>query len=511
MPASILWYDLETFGRDPAHDRIAQCAMLRTDENLVQMEEPMVLYCKPPLDYLPDPEACFVHGLSPVRIAETGRTEYECARVILQQMSQPATTVAGYNSIQFDDEFIRYLLYRNLFEPYRREWEHDNARWDVLNLMRAVHDLKGDGLVWPVREDGMISYRLEDLARENGIVEQAHDALGDVRAMVELVRRIRERHPKLYAWYYRFRRRSELQELVNLPDRSGMLLHTAPYAGEGIWNTTIIAPLGMVDGSRHDLAVFDLRHDPSGLVDLSEDELVEALEEAERSGSIPVYSIRLNRCPYLAPPSVLEEDRARIMGIDPKLCKARLRLLDESKKLRERLVRAHVRRQERYLLQEDDGTGFAADATDPEYALYEGFFSNEARAGLGRLHSMLEREGPEAAKRWFVAELAAYRQWQTSDTPSTLHPFSDRRLPPLIGRFLARNFPETLTASEKARWLEYCRARLQLPPRAKATQLADYDRLEEKYRGLAPDDTRRIILGELLAWKRRVTAALEPA
>ena len=110
MAPSILWYDLETFGTDSRHDRIAQFACIRTDESLEETEEPVKLYCRPSMDYQPHPEACKVHGITPQTAWELGLSEYEFASRILLELSRPATTAAGYNSIQFDDEFIRNLL-----------------------------------------------------------------------------------------------------------------------------------------------------------------------------------------------------------------------------------------------------------------------------------------------------------------------------------------------------------------------------------------------------------------
>jgi exodeoxyribonuclease-1 len=38
--------------------------------------------------------------------------------------------------------------------------------------------------------------------------------------------------------------------------------------------------------------------------------------------------------------------------------------------------------------------------------------------------------------------------------------FTDKRLPEMLFRYRARNYPETLNADEQAQWLEHCRARL---------------------------------------------------
>jgi len=142
MPPSILWYDLETFGLEPRYDRIAQFASLRTDDNLESLDDKTLLYCRPTPDYLPNPLSCLVHGITPQYASGAGLSDYDLARALRAAMCAPGTTTSGYNSLQFDDEFVRNLLYRNLFDPYEREWRNGNSRWDLIDLMRAARDLR---------------------------------------------------------------------------------------------------------------------------------------------------------------------------------------------------------------------------------------------------------------------------------------------------------------------------------------------------------------------------------
>jgi len=189
MSNTILWYDLETFGLNPQYDRIAQFACIRTDENLEEIDEPIRIYCKPTLDYLPAPSACKVHGITPQMALELGIDEYDFALKIHEEFSVPGTTTAGYNSINFDDEFIRHLFYRNLLDPYEREYANGNSRWDLINLVRAAHDLRPDGIVWPQDNDGYPVFKLEALTKANGLLhESAHDALSDIRATIAMAR-----------------------------------------------------------------------------------------------------------------------------------------------------------------------------------------------------------------------------------------------------------------------------------------------------------------------------------
>ncbi len=178
---SFLFYDLETFGINPQVDRIAQFACIRTDEELQIIEDPVVLYCKITADYLPDIEACILTGITPEETLEKGLCENEFIDRINAIFSVPKTCVLGYNNVRFDDEFIRNALYRNFYDPYRREWADGNSRWDLIDMVRLTHDLRPGNITWPLNEDQKPSFRLEDLAKANHLTDMAsHDALVDV-------------------------------------------------------------------------------------------------------------------------------------------------------------------------------------------------------------------------------------------------------------------------------------------------------------------------------------------
>jgi DNA polymerase III epsilon subunit-like protein len=188
VSSSLFWYDYETTGIDPRRDRPLQVAGIRTDENLNEIGEPLNIYCQPSEDILPHPAACLVTGITPGRLAEQGLSEAEFMTRIHAELAQPGTCGVGYNSLRFDDEVTRYSLYRNFFDPYAREWQGGNSRWDLIDLVRCAYALRPEGIVWP-EEDGRVTLKLERLTAANGIAHgQAHDALSDVRATTALAR-----------------------------------------------------------------------------------------------------------------------------------------------------------------------------------------------------------------------------------------------------------------------------------------------------------------------------------
>src|SRR5690606_35008473 len=124
----------------------------------------------------------------------------------------------GYNTIRFDDEVTRYLLWRNLRDPYAREWQNGCGRWDLLDVVRMVHALRPEGIQWPRKDDGSVSFKLEDLARANGILhESAHDALSDVRATIGLARLIKRLQPRLFDFALGLHKKDRVMQELALP------------------------------------------------------------------------------------------------------------------------------------------------------------------------------------------------------------------------------------------------------------------------------------------------------
>ncbi len=203
---SFFWHDYETFGAVPRRDRPAQFAGVRTDADLNEIDAPLMLYCQPAPDYLPEPEACLLTGILPQTCLEEGVPEHAFADAIEAQLARPGTIGVGYNSIRFDDEVTRHLFWRSLIDPYAREWQNGCGRWDLLDVVRCMRALRPEGIEWPSHADGKPSFRLGDLTQANQLEHgAAHDALSDVRATLALARLVRQRQPRLWDFCLRLR------------------------------------------------------------------------------------------------------------------------------------------------------------------------------------------------------------------------------------------------------------------------------------------------------------------
>lgn len=429
-PRSIFWHDYETWGAEPRRDRPCQFAGVRTDEDLNVIDDPVVIFCQPTPDYLPHPEACLVTGINPFEALEKGLPEAEFCRRIAGQFSQPNTCVAGYNSIRFDDEVTRHMLYRCFYDPYEREWKNGNSRWDIIDLVRMTHALRPDGIAWPQKEDGTPSFRLENLTAANGIEHVgAHDALADVQATIGMARLVKKEQPKLYDWLYQLRNKNKVKPLLDL-NRKDMLLHVSGMFPASRGCLAVVMPLMLHPVNQNGIVVFDLSQDPDTWLDLDPADIRHRLfsrsaELAEDEERVALKTVHINKCPALAPLATLGEDARQRYGID----------LDRCAQHREKLL-ADVALQAK-LRQVFAEPGLEA-VTDPDHMLYSGgFFADQDRRLMDDIR---------------IATGEALRDMAP--------PFQDPRLPEMLFRYRARNFPDTLDTAEAQRWQTWCAQQL---------------------------------------------------
>jgi len=445
---SIFWYDYETTGINPRSDRPLLVAGIRTDLELNEIGEPVNLYCQPSDDILPHPVACAITGITPAILAEKGLAEADFMTRVHAQLAAPGTCGAGYNTLRFDDEMTRYSLYRNFFDPYAREWQGGNSRWDLIDVIRTAYALRPEGIEWP-QQDGRVTLKLERLTEANGIDHgQAHDALSDVRATIALARRVREKLPKLYEWLFQLRSKQRVMDQVRLLQPmvhiSGRFSAERHYLG-------VVLPLAWHPRNRNALIVCDLGLDPQGLLDLDADTLRQRLytrreDLAEGELPVPLKLVYINRCPVVAPLNVLRtEDRERL-HLDMNIYQERaLRLTDAQEVWRDKLAAIYAEE------------GFAS-SSDPEQQLYDGFIGDRDR----RLCEQVRTAEP--------AQLAR-QQW----------PFDDHRLPELLFRYRARNFPDTLNSEEQQRWQLFCQQRLSDPEWGAPNTLAAFKQAKQEF------------------------------
>lgn len=423
---TFLFHDYETFGTSPALDRPAQFAALRTDADFTTIGEPEVFYCKPADDYLPQPEAVLITGITPQVARAKGENEAAFAKRIHDLFTVPNTCVVGYNNVRFDDEVTRNIFYRNFYDPYAWSWQNHSSRWDLLDVMRACYALRPEGINWPENEEGLPSFRLEHLTKANGIEHSnAHDAMADVYATIAMAQLVKAKQPKLFAYLYSHRSKQKLATLIDVPQMKP-LVHVSGMFGAARGNTSWVAPLAWHPENRNAVIMVDLAGDMSPLLELDADALRERLytpkSELGDDAAVPVKLVHLNKCPVLAQANTLRPEDAERLGIDRQRCLDNLQILRDYPQVREKVL-AIFAEAEPFVPSEN------VDAQ-----IYNGFFSDADRAAMKIL---LETE--------------------PRNLPALDITFADARIEKLLFNYRARNFPGTLDEEEQQRWLAHRR------------------------------------------------------
>ena len=435
MIRSFYWHDYETFGVDPVHDRPSQFAGVRTDADLNIIEDPLVIFCKPTDDYLPSPEACLITGITPQKAMEEGFPETEFIAQINEAFSQPGTCVVGYNSLRFDDEVTRHTLYRNLRDPYAREWQNGNSRWDIIDMVRLTYALRPEGINWPRKEDGSPSFKLEALTTANGIAhEAAHDAMSDVEATLAVAKLIKEKQPKLFDFVLKNKDKHSARSMLDTAAMKPVFHISAKYpATRGC--CAMVAPLADHPTNKNLVIVYDLREDPSELINATPEQIRERVFTSQaqlgETKRFPLKSVQLNKCPVLAPANMLttlSAERLAELELNGETLRANLALLRKATGLAARIAEAFDQPHE-------------GDLTDPDEQLYAGGFISPA--DRSELNRVLQTPPEGLVEETFN--------------------FKDERLQELLFRYRARNYPDSLTSEEAERWEEFRSKRLMAP------------------------------------------------
>lgn len=420
---TFLWHDYETFGATPILDRPAQFAAIRTNIELEPIGEPLNWYCQPPTDILPHPVASLITGLTPQEALNKGVTEAEFAKFIHAEMMEPNTCVAGYNSIRFDDEVSRNLFYRNFYDPYEREYKNNNSRWDLIDLVRMCYALRPQGIEWPLREDGMPSFKLEHLSHANQVMhEGAHEALSDVLATIGLARLVKKRQPRLFDWALAMRNQHTIIKMLD-PTNPEPVLHTSSRIPASRGCTTMVLPLSIFPDRAKSIIVYDLMTDPEVLIDSTADDISDLVfisnaDLPEGIERIPLKAIHCNHVPMIAPVSVLKGVDCSRIELDYERC------MQNAEKLKMALPELRTK------IMDVFSPHPRGDVHDPDHMIYAGgFFSRDDRNLMNKiLATPAEQLGQLDIK------------------------FNDSRLTQMLFRYRARNYPETLSAEENQQW-----------------------------------------------------------
>jgi len=427
MQSTFYFYDLETTSFSARSGRIMQFAGQRTDMDMQPIGEPDNILIKLTPDILPDPDAIMVTGITPQATLADGITEAEFLRYFYETIAIPNTIFTGYNTVRFDDEFMRFTNYRNFYDAYEWQWQDGRSKWDILDVVRMTRALRPDGIQWPFSSDGKAVNKLEPIASINKLEHQkAHDALSDVYATIAVAKLIKEKQPKLFEYLLSMRDKRKVENLVGSGEP--FVYTSGRYNGE-FAKTTVAVSVAQHPSQKGTVLVYDLRQDPEPFAKLSAAKLAELLKKyrfEEGEIRLPVKLLQSNRCPAVAPVAVLTKDDKERLQIDDATITAHFEKLRSLADFGDRLQEA-VRINEKARQ-----SSLMVDIQNVDAQLYDGFFGDGDKTKMRVVRAADENS---------LADLHM--------------DFTDKRLDELLLLYKARQFPKSLTASEQAVWQEY--------------------------------------------------------
>ncbi len=462
MKQTFFFYDLETSGLSSRYQRIMQFAGQRTDMDLNPIGEPVDILVRVSEDILPEPQAVLITGTTPQKTIEEGISEPEFCNMLVTEIFTPGTIAVGFNSVRFDDEFVRHTLWRNFHDPYQWAWADQRSRWDILDLVRMTRALRPDGIEWPVDDDGAPTNRLELLSKVNNLTHlHAHDALSDVEATIGVAKLIKQKQPKLFDFLLKLRDKKQVAKLVNL-DEPVPFVYSSGRFGKAVDFTSIAFPIapGSTPGT---MLVYDLRHDPNQFSKLTKAEIKSRLfvswDERKKEGfqAIPVKELAYNKCPAVAPITVVDDAAWQRLNLTKETIDTNFKKL--SSDFTDKVAAAFAER-EAY-----------PKSSDVEGQLYDGFINDRDKIRVEAVRNASEKDLVD------------------------FHPdFADDRLNDLLLRYKARNFPKTLSSDEQTIWHEYRQKKF-------AAQAPKYlESLSELVAKYHTDDEKSFLLQELQLW-----------
>ncbi len=460
MKTTLYFYDLETSGIDARTQRIVQFAGQRVDLSLQNIGDPDDFLLQLTPDILPEPEAVLVTGITPQRTRADGITEREFLEYFHKSIATPGTIFVGFNTIRFDDEFMRALHYRNFYDPYEWQWKDGRSRWDLLDVVRMTRALRPDGIKWPFDSEGKPVNRLELLTSINGLEhEKAHNAMSDVVGSIELARLIRKNQPKLFDYLLSIRDKKSVEDLLNSDQP---LVYSSGRLRSEFEKTSIVWKIKSFSSENGQSLIYDLRYDPQRWIE----------DEEYRLENRALKIVKHNKCPALAPLGVVDNPSWTRIGLSKKEIEKNLAAL---KKYENEVLKFAVEIQPKY----EATTMLEVPLEKVDEMIYNGFFNDNDRKLCNRIHEMPAEELTE-----FSPE------------------FDDPRLPGLYFLYRARQFPKSLLAEDRGRWEAYLERKLL---DGQPNQLTKFmERLGEIAKQDYLDADKRFILEELALYAQSV-------
>ena len=369
--SNFVFYDFETSSSNKYWGQIIQIGAILTNDNLEELDR-FDVRCRLSPGKIPEAMALIVNKSSPKMLKSSNLSHYEMIRMFVDTLKRwGKATYIGFNSIEFDEEFLRCTLFQTLEYPYITS-TNGNTRGDVLSLARAANLYYPKTLQNSVNAKGNDVYKLDQMAPLNGIEHgNAHSAIGDVVATVGIAKLIAEKAPNVWKASMLTMDKNLSLELI----QKELLFCTNEYfyGKSRPYVQTFICQHPQYQWP----LCFDLKHDPSIFLTMSVQELTAAMKKQPKF----IRTVRHNKHPVIMNPSYGEKfDEYKMIGATK--LQARARLIKNSKEFAEKIIT--IKRSE---AEEKEQTKSQEDIYNEE-SIYTKFTSTEDNKLMPEFHTV---------------------------------------------------------------------------------------------------------------------------
>ena len=292
----LIFYDFETTGRDPHWDQILQVGATKVSKEFNEIDS-FEYRCRLKPGLIPSPFALAVNNTDYAKLIKTEFSHYDMLRKLEDKFIKWSPSIfIGYNSINFDEEFLRNSLFRALLDPYLTS-KNNNNRADLLELLRTVDFFFPDTINVPLNNKNKKTFKLDQIAPANSINHLAHDAFGDVIATKQLAQLIFERKPSFWLSFLEGANKSLVYKVLS-EEKIVFLCQT--FYGK----TTAISGTFLLSHPVYNFPVlFDLNYDPKELVELN----LRDLKHVYTGGQKFLKFVKANKGPILLKKNQVED------------------------------------------------------------------------------------------------------------------------------------------------------------------------------------------------------------
>tara|TARA_Y100000590_G_scaffold427207_1_gene537086 strand:+ start:19 stop:1437 length:1419 start_codon:yes stop_codon:yes gene_type:complete len=326
MP-NLVFYDFETCSSNVSYGQIIQAAAVLVNDDFQELDR-YEGRCKLSPGIVPEAMALLVNKTTPKMLKETNLSHYQMVRQLVDKFKQwKNSTFIGYNSINFDEEFLRRTLFKNLEYPYLTN-TNGNERGDLFSLARACHLYYPKCIKTPISDKNNPVFKLEKLAPMNNIKhDQAHSAMGDVIATIEIAKLLSKKAPNVW----------KASLMTTNKDKSFRLIQNEEMFCTDFFYYGKSVPFVLTFVCQHPQwgypMCFDLKADPTYYFNLSTHQLKKELDKKPKV----IRTIKHKKHPIIMNPSYgINFDNYKQLGITK--LKQRAKLVRENKDFAKKVI-----------------------------------------------------------------------------------------------------------------------------------------------------------------------------